>query len=64
MFIIIFYTAYFRKINENLLKHVEKLDAIEKRNLPAHLLKKCKEFTKSLLDTTSKVDKVLKKLDK
>ena len=53
-----------RLINDNLTKHLEKLDALHKSSLPEHLLKKCKEFTKSLLETTSKADKVLNKVKK
>ena len=53
-----------RLINDNLTKHLEKLDALQKSRLPEHLVKKCKEFTKSLLETTSKADKLLNKVKK
>ena len=55
---------FFRKINENLQKHLENLDALEKSKLPPNLVRKCKDFSKLLLETTAKVDKVLNKLDK
>lgn len=57
-------TEIFRKINENLQKHLENLDALEKSKLPSNLVTKCKDFSKLLLETTAKVDKVLNKLDK
>jgi Skp family chaperone for outer membrane proteins len=56
-------TESFRKINENLQKHLENLDALEKSKLPSNLVRKCKDFSKLLLETTAKVDKVLNKLD-
>ena len=51
-----------RKINENLHKHLENLDSLEKSKLPPNLSKKCKEYSRSLIETTAKADKVLSKL--
>lgn len=51
-----------RRINENLHKHLENLDSLEKSKLPQNLSKKCKEYSRSLIETTAKADKVLNKL--
>ena len=51
-----------KQINENLHKHLENLDALEKTKLPLRLSKKCKEYSRSLIETTRKADKVLNKL--
>ena len=51
-----------RRINENLHKHLENLDSLEKSKLPPNLSKKCKEYSKNLIETTAKADKVLNKL--
>ena len=51
-----------RQINENLEKHVEVLDSVEKTMLPRHLAEKCKEYTKNLLATIKKADMVITKL--
>ena len=51
-----------RQINENLEKHVEVLDSVEKTKLPRHLSQKCKQYTKNLLATIKKVDQVIAKL--
>ena len=53
-----------RQINENLQKHLETLDGMEKSKLPLMLNQKCKEYTKKLMLTTSRADKVLKKLNR
>ena len=53
-----------RRINENLQKHLETLDGLEKSKLPLMLNQKCKEYTKKLMLTTSRADKVLKKLNR
>ena len=49
-----------RQINENMQKHLENLDGLEKNTLPEKLSRKCKEYSKNLLK--NKVDKVLQKL--
>ena len=51
-----------RQINENLHKHLENLDALEKSKLPLKLSKKCREYSRLLIETTRKADKVLNKL--
>ena len=51
-----------RRINENLYKHLENLDSLEKSKLPPNLSKKCKEYSKNLIETTAKADKVINKL--
>ena len=52
-----------RRVNENLQKHLETLDALEKSKLPDKLGKKCKEYSTKLLGTTLKVDQVIEKLE-
>ena len=56
------FTVNYRQINENMQKHLENLDGLEKNTLPTNLSRKCKEYSKNLLMTTNKVDKVLQKL--
>ena len=51
-----------RQINENLERHVEVLDSVEKTRLPKHLSEKCKQYTKNLLSTIQKADRVIAKL--
>ena len=51
-----------RQINENLERHVEVLDSVEKTRLLKHLSEKCKQYTKNLLSTIQKADKVIAKL--
>ena len=51
-----------RQINENLERHVEMLDSVEKKRLPRHLAEKCKQYTKNLLATIKKADVVISKL--
>lgn len=51
-----------KQINENLHKHLENLDALEKSKLPLKLSKKCRDYSRSLIETTRKADKVLNKL--
>ena len=53
-----------RQINENLHKHLETLDGLEKTKLPQHLRQKCKDYSRSLLATSKKADKVIDKLVK
>ena len=57
-------TRALRQINENLHKHLETLDGMEKANLPTHLRQKCKDYSRSLLATSKRADKLIDKLVK
>ena len=55
-------TRVLRHSIENLEKHVEVLDSVEKARLPKHISEKCKQYTKNLLATIKKAENVIAKL--
>jgi len=56
------YMNTIRNINENLTKHLETLDGLDRKHMNDHMKMKRKEYSSNLTKTTNRVDKILEKL--